>query len=136
MLEKFTIELKCRFCGLKTGEHTVSSEFGWSEATATARNLGYVDTRCDAHNIEHGSYKDMEIFYEQEMRGTPQEFEDNVGNHPKFIDLIKAAAVKDIEIVIMSRHPRIAALKESLALDFEKKSKKERGDLIRKHFSI
>lgn len=59
MLKLFKIDLLCNICGAKQGEHVVSSEFGWTEETATAENCGFIDTRCDQCKIDHGIFSEM-----------------------------------------------------------------------------
>lgn len=85
----FTIELKCRFCGIKLGEHKLSSEFGWTAEIATAEKMGYVDSRCSTHQVEFGSYKENEALYEKNKLGTPQDYEVLAKTKPKSSDIIE-----------------------------------------------
>ena len=61
-------EIKCRFCGIKNGELKVPDNYLANPL------LEIADSRCDAHEIEHGNYKEMENEYKQKINKPNAEF--------------------------------------------------------------
>lgn len=53
-----TYEIKCRFCGIKNGELQVPDNLA-------NPLLEIADSRCDAHEIQFGNYKEMENKFKQ-----------------------------------------------------------------------
>lgn len=73
------IDLTCRFCGQKCGE--IDAPKG-----STPQDLGYIDTRCDADQTLHGSFKEMFDEYYQTCESDPLKAEAFVIANPKRAD--------------------------------------------------
>ena len=66
-------EIKCRFCGVKTGQIELSDK-EWKNKVVNDEILGIVDSRCDQHETEHGNYAKMEQEFKS-LGKTQEEFE-------------------------------------------------------------
>ena len=60
-----TYQIKCRFCSNVNGTIELQDDSLVPEI---------VDSRCDTHKVEFGEYKDMEVKFRREVRGTHEEF--------------------------------------------------------------
>lgn len=86
---EYVIQLLCNICGVKQGEHIVSSKHGWTGKTATTENCGFIDVRCDACTALYGTFKEMVEEYKTKYSDDGIEAENFVSQNRKKGDFDK-----------------------------------------------
>lgn len=61
------IEIKCRFCGTKTGQQSFPNIPPGQ--VITQEELGVLDSRCESCEATNGNFKEMSMFYHDKVNG-------------------------------------------------------------------
>ncbi len=100
MIILFKIPLICSFCPAVVGAAAVSSEYGWTEETATQteydKSHGILEHRCNSCQDSHGTFRELVDAYLSSSPGKDwKDAEEFVSTYPKRADFDKALKMGD-----------------------------------------
>ena len=125
--ETIAFEIKCRFCGTKTGQIDLPKE-QYLGVVLTNEVLGIGDSRCDACVKKYGTIQEMQKTYERTMpNATDEEFNEMIEKHNFKKDgfMTELKTESDIRLEKIRKEQEDEAKKEQEKKEVDNDTKKE-----------